>query len=139
MAKQQESNKLRRQIIKHQNIENLEQLQFLNWEGNYGNNNQKIGKWVAYWKGEKLIAGGDYDEFENKIGAWAELDQNFSELFLLLLIQISYCLVFHIGNYKNGIKQGVWQTIQIHSGDGLFDENEKKNGSWTELHNNFNK
>ncbi|CAD8051101.1 unnamed protein product [Paramecium primaurelia] len=69
----------------HQNIEHLEQIQYLSWEGNYGKNNQKIGKWIAFWKGERLLAGGNYDEFEYKIGQWVELDQNFCEFIFIFI------------------------------------------------------
>ncbi|CAD8211012.1 unnamed protein product [Paramecium octaurelia] len=30
-------------------LKNLEQIISLRWEGIYGENNKKIGKWVAFW------------------------------------------------------------------------------------------
>ncbi|CAD8112465.1 unnamed protein product [Paramecium sonneborni] len=36
-------------------MNNLEQINNLNWSGNYEKNNYKIGRWKATWKGENLV------------------------------------------------------------------------------------
>ncbi|CAD8187964.1 unnamed protein product [Paramecium octaurelia] len=35
-------------------LTNLEQIKYLNWQGEYGENYKKVGKWIATWKGENL-------------------------------------------------------------------------------------
>ncbi|CAD8096599.1 unnamed protein product [Paramecium sonneborni] len=129
IIRQQQSH-YKEQQYQSQNILNIEQIKYLNWEGNYGKNNQRVGKWDAFWKGEKLMVGGFYDEQEQKIGIWIELDHNYS----------NFCQVFHIGNYQNGKKQGNWETMQFGQiiGGGFYNQQEQKHGKWTDIHLNFN-
>ncbi|CAD8213918.1 unnamed protein product [Paramecium pentaurelia] len=47
---------------------NLEQLQNLQWTGQYGKEKQKVGVWNAYWKGNQIKdIGGEYSEKGKKM------------------------------------------------------------------------
>ncbi|CAD8194517.1 unnamed protein product [Paramecium pentaurelia] len=111
-------------------IRNLEQLKYLIWQGQYGNENQRIGRWRAYWRGEGLNIGGYYDDKGKKQGIWIELFENYWDK----------CPVTYQGEYQNGCKRGIWSTFYMVQkiGGGLYNENELKNGKWIDLHENFN-
>ncbi|CAD8110476.1 unnamed protein product [Paramecium sonneborni] len=77
------------------------------------------------------IGHGKYDTFGNKDGQWQEPHQNFWEYFQL----------YQFGQYKNGIKQGLWQIskdVQCQNEDhiiagGIYDDQGKKNKKWIDL------
>ncbi|CAD8119819.1 unnamed protein product [Paramecium sonneborni] len=111
-------------------LKNLEQIQFLQWIGQYSKNNQKTGKWQATWKCEILeTVGGLYSEEGKKNGFWKELFKNYQ----------TFCEVYEIGEYVNDEKIGNWKYIFAGKaiGGGIY-QNGKKNGNWTELSDNFN-
>ncbi|CAD8215320.1 unnamed protein product [Paramecium octaurelia] len=92
---------------------------------------RKQAKWVAYWKGKKLIAGGDYDEFQNKIGAWLSEIKILASCFVAINLH-QLLSSFHIGNdIKEQIRGGYGNDVQ------WSDYNEKKNGNWTDLITNL--
>ncbi|CAD8149895.1 unnamed protein product [Paramecium pentaurelia] len=59
-------------------MNNLEQIKHLQWIGQYGQNNVKIGKWIIRWNGETLKdVGGQYSNDGKKQGRWIELFSNY--------------------------------------------------------------
>ncbi|CAD8212989.1 unnamed protein product [Paramecium octaurelia] len=114
-----------------QNNKNLEQVKHLRWEGQYGQELQKVGLWSAFWQGKKLDIGGRYDKNGLKEDQWIELSN----------IYQSQCQVTETGNYQQGRKTGFWQTIYKGQriGGGWYDQRlENKVGFWKEIHLNFN-
>ncbi|CAD8172296.1 unnamed protein product [Paramecium pentaurelia] len=118
--------------------------QYMTTNGEY-KNGYKIGRWETLWTTafniiNKLIACGSYDEISsNKIGKWIEISDNFC----------SNSQVTYIGEYKNGIKVGRWDTYFLkHFGDrkneliggGSYDEEHGliKIGKWIDLGHLFN-
>ncbi|CAD8116155.1 unnamed protein product [Paramecium primaurelia] len=118
--------------------------QYMTTNGEY-KNGYKIGRWETLWTTafdiiNKLIACGSYDEISsNKIGKWIEISDNFC----------SNSQVTYIGEYKNGIKVGRWDTYFLkHFGDrkneliggGSYDEEHglMKIGKWIDLGHLFN-
>lgn len=52
----------------------------LEWEGKYGQNFKKNGKWTVSWKRNNLInVGGYYSTDGQKQGLWTELIKNYFE------------------------------------------------------------
>ncbi|CAD8176801.1 unnamed protein product [Paramecium octaurelia] len=109
---------------------NLEQIQYLQWEGEYSKSNEKIGKWKAKWKGETLIdVGGYYNWDEKKHGLWKDIIQNYSKL-----VQVYEC-----GIYNNDKKQGEWKYLYEEEkiGGGIYNQKSQKNGKWIDLSDDF--
>ncbi|CAD8169911.1 unnamed protein product [Paramecium pentaurelia] len=100
--------------------QNLEQLKFLRWHGQYNNKQQKIGKWQPQWKGVNLEVGGLYCNQGMKTGNWIELFENFWDK-----SQVTF-----IGLYLNNKKQGK-------CGEGYYDYEGISQGYWINLHRNF--
>ncbi|CAD8112252.1 unnamed protein product [Paramecium primaurelia] len=112
---------------------------YIIYQGEY-NNGQKINKWNYEWiepltRNCKIIGGGIYDQYEKKQGEWTDLSNNFKQDFQVIFT----------GQYRNGIKQGQWNTLfrrnqktrfKIVCG-GLYDEEQVKQGQWTELSSYF--
>ncbi|CAD8100919.1 unnamed protein product [Paramecium sonneborni] len=69
--------------------------------GKQGQNNQKIGRWQATWKGEILDNGGGEYAYGKKSGQWKDLTQNYW----------SKAQVYEIGKYDNDIRKGVWEFV----------------------------
>ncbi|CAD8096158.1 unnamed protein product [Paramecium sonneborni] len=112
----------------------------LTYRGKY-NNGVKFGKWDTYFQSDfadqkQLIGGGEYNKQGEKNGNWIEIHEK----------DFSICDIYYLGEYKNGKKQGKWDTqfsymsvdreYQI-IGGGSYDENELKTGQWIELDENF--
>ncbi|CAD8202415.1 unnamed protein product [Paramecium pentaurelia] len=119
-------------INKPEILINLEQIQHLNWIGDYGKQNQKIGKWTATWKGLILSdVGGYYSNEGKKQGKWIEIFQNYCE----------FVQVYEVGDYVDGFKKGTWKYIYEDEkiGGGEYNKQGKKNGKWIELGNEFYK
>ncbi|CAD8208316.1 unnamed protein product [Paramecium octaurelia] len=102
---------------------------------------KKQQKWVIQYRPQKEsnfieIGGGFYDSEGRKDNLWVELHANFSQ----------QREVLYKGIYKNGIKYDQWETLQMmdnreeirNIGGGCYDENQLKNGKWTDLYENFN-
>ncbi|CAD8120896.1 unnamed protein product [Paramecium sonneborni] len=110
-------------------IINLQQIKFLKWEGQRGNNNKKYGKWIPYWKMSGLPLGGIYDYLGLKQGIWRELDENFGD----------YSQISQYGCYRNSIKVGKWKIIFKNEiiGGGYYNQIGQKIGKWVEIHQNY--
>ncbi|CAD8144089.1 unnamed protein product [Paramecium pentaurelia] len=110
---------------------NFEQIQYLQWYGNYDQNLKKVGKWTAYWKGKYLSqVGGYYSEDGSKQGIWKEIMKQFC----------GKCQVFELGKYQNNQKSGLWIYFYGNKkiGGGFYNEQAQKKGQWIELSENFN-
>ncbi|CAD8118865.1 unnamed protein product [Paramecium sonneborni] len=108
---------------------NLEQIQFLQWSGEFGKNNQKIGRWTATWKEDTLKnVGGEYSEEGEKQGLWNELIKSFCD----------QAEVYAVGQYMNGQKQAIWKYLYNDKeiGGGSYDAGIKK-GRWIQLSDDF--
>ncbi|CAD8204812.1 unnamed protein product [Paramecium pentaurelia] len=110
----------------------LEQIKYLNWQGEYGENLKKVGKWTVTWKGEILEnVGGWYSEKDNgqKVGLWKELIKNYW----------SKAQVYEIGEYQNGYRIGQWKYIYNNHqiGGGFYNESGQKIGKWIDINDNF--
>ncbi|CAK58726.1 unnamed protein product (macronuclear) [Paramecium tetraurelia] len=88
------------------------------------------GRWDIVMNNQN-VGGGNYNENGLKHGRWIDFHENYSD----------FAQIIHYGEYKNGIKQGIWainfegQTI----GGGEYDQSGLKNGDWVDLHINFTK
>ncbi|CAK55566.1 unnamed protein product (macronuclear) [Paramecium tetraurelia] len=120
-------------------IKDFNFLKYLIWDGQYDNQNKKIGKWTPYWNGDKLDAGGYYDEGGFKIGLWKEPYNMFRDL-------EQY---YFFGEYKKGKRIGKWeycyysysskkkeQTFHFKAG-GYYDNYGIKQGKWIEFVDGF--
>ncbi|CAD8130987.1 unnamed protein product [Paramecium sonneborni] len=112
-----------------ENFDNLEQIQNLQWVGNYDKNLKKVAKWSVKWNGLKLQnVGGYYSENGQKKGLWKDLFKNYCSL----------VNVFAEGEYYNGIQEGIWKYIQMNKmiGCGYYIKGQKI-GKWIELDEGF--
>ncbi|CAD8123267.1 unnamed protein product [Paramecium sonneborni] len=109
--------------------QNFEQLKRLFWVGKTNCQGQKIGKWNAVWRGEKLKVGGYYNDEGEKSGNWIELFENYWDK-----AQVTY-----EGVYDNGKKKGQWTIFQkdIEIGGGMYNIEGEKTGVWIEAFENY--
>ncbi|CAD8066620.1 unnamed protein product [Paramecium primaurelia] len=119
-------------------ITNFDFLRYLLWDGQY-HTKQKIGRWTPYWKGNRLDAGGIYNEEGLKIGKWIEPVNMFGET----------DRVNFVGLYKQGIRVRNWQYFLYYyhhetkkfilhfKGGGYFNDSGNKQGKWIELIEGF--
>ncbi|CAD8211455.1 unnamed protein product [Paramecium pentaurelia] len=117
---------------KYQIFQNFEQIQFFQWLGNFGENNQKIGRWTATWKEENLKnVGGQYSEDGKKQGLWKEIIKNFC----------NHAKVFEVGEYMNGFRKAIWSYLyndkEIGGGSYDIEGNGIKIGRWIQLSDDF--
>ncbi|CAD8051929.1 unnamed protein product [Paramecium primaurelia] len=74
----------------------------------------------------------NYNQNGVKNGKGIELNENFYYC----------CQVVYIGEYKNNIKIGRWDTIYLENniiiGGGNYDNNGLKEGEWVDLHEGYN-
>ncbi|CAD8094416.1 unnamed protein product [Paramecium primaurelia] len=101
-------------------LTNYEQIKYLQWDGDYGEDMRRNGKWTAFWNkqvlsnvGERVVDG---------------MCKKFFQAF-----------VFEIGEYKNDFRIGNWsyefenQRIK----GGSYNIYSEKNGKWMELSEGF--
>ncbi|CAD8178217.1 unnamed protein product [Paramecium octaurelia] len=109
---------------------NLEQIQYLQWHGKYGHNNQKVGKWIATWKGEQLQGvGGEYSDDGEKQGLWRDMIKNYW----------SQAQILEEGVYIGGLRNGIWKYIYENKeiGGGDYNKQGLRNGKWIQLSEGF--
>ncbi|CAD8171808.1 unnamed protein product [Paramecium octaurelia] len=121
---------------------NMDQIMNLNWVGQYGQNNLKIGKWTIKWEGKILQdVGGEYNQKqyynlnklysvdEKKQGKWKEIIKNYW----------SKAQVYKVGEYQNGLRTGKWKYIYGENviGGGKYNEQGNKMEQWVELSSHF--
>ncbi|CAD8154083.1 unnamed protein product [Paramecium octaurelia] len=108
----------------------VDQIKYLQWEGQYGEKyKKKVGYWQPTWQGKELKGAGGYYDNGLKQGLWKELAKNYQ-------IQAQ---IYEKGEYINDIKQGTWKYIYNNDiiGGGYYDYQGLKNGKWIELHDEF--
>ncbi|CAD8195692.1 unnamed protein product [Paramecium octaurelia] len=113
-----------------QQMTNFEQINYLYWKGCYGNNNQRVGYWMATWDGEALTdVGGHYNDDGRKEGNWVEILSTFCTL----------SQVYEIGEYENGLRKGRWKYVYQNKeiGGGEYCQFGEKKGHWKELQKGF--
>ncbi|CAK80492.1 unnamed protein product (macronuclear) [Paramecium tetraurelia] len=122
---------LKKQQTKPNTFYNIEQIVCLDWQGEYGENNLKSGKWKAIWKGKQLKVDGGYYENGMKQGLWNELFKNY----------FCHSQVYEQGEYLNNKKVGKWQYFNLNDeiGGGSYDEGGIgiKVGKWIDLDEEF--
>ncbi|CAD8058043.1 unnamed protein product [Paramecium primaurelia] len=104
-------------------MNNLEQIKHLQWIGQYGQNNVKIGKWIIRWNGETLKdVGGQYSNDGKKQGRWKELFSNYW----------NKAQVYEEGDYVDDQRQGTWKYVQEDRqiGGGQYNQLGEKDGKW---------
>ncbi|CAD8191775.1 unnamed protein product [Paramecium pentaurelia] len=108
---------------------NIEQVKHFQWQGEFEQNNKKIGKWIAKWNGKVLQDVGGYYSNGLKYGLWKEPIQNYW----------NKAQVFEVGQYINGQKRGVWMYIYNKKklNGGQYNEQGQKNGKWRDLSDGF--
>ncbi|CAD8151586.1 unnamed protein product [Paramecium pentaurelia] len=115
--------------IRPEILTNLEQIYYLQWKGEFGNN-KKIGRWIATWMGNTLNGvGGQYTNDGKKHGKWKELVQNYQK----------EAQVYEEGEHDNGLRIGDWKynyKDEIING-GIYNYKGEKDGQWTELSKKF--
>ncbi|CAD8068131.1 unnamed protein product [Paramecium sonneborni] len=110
-------------------LTNLEQIKYLQWQGNYGLNNHKIGQWKILWDCKILDGvGGEYREGE-KQGQWKEPIKNYWSL----------SQVYEIGQYDKDKNKGSWKLIENDNkiGGGQYNCFGQKEGKWIDIYENF--
>ncbi|CAD8090427.1 unnamed protein product [Paramecium sonneborni] len=110
-------------------LNNYDQIKYLKFEGQYGLDCKKFGKWKTIWNGEVLKELGGYYQNGLKQGLWKELIRNYQSL----------AKVYEKGAYLNGQKYGMWNYIYKNQniGGGFYNEQLKKKGKWIELSEGF--
>ncbi|CAD8177310.1 unnamed protein product [Paramecium octaurelia] len=111
-------------------LQNLEQIQYLRWFGNYDQNHQKVGKWIATWRGEGLKdVGGQYSNDGKKKGLWKELLADFW----------SKTNAYEFGEYIDGQRRQTWKYIYKDQElcGGEYNDHGQKNGIWKEFWEGF--
>ncbi|CAD8208397.1 unnamed protein product [Paramecium octaurelia] len=111
-------------------LTNLDQIKYLSWIGEYGENKKKVGRWFANWDGILMAdVGGYYSQEGKKIGQWKEINDNYSKN-----IQI-----YQIGQYINDQRRGIWRNISNEKdiGGGFYDEQGSKHGLWIDVSDSF--
>ncbi|CAD8089843.1 unnamed protein product [Paramecium primaurelia] len=111
-------------------LNNLEQIRYLQWLGQYNQNQNKVAKWSAVWKGDQLLeVGGYYSEDGLKQGFWKELSRNYS----------NENQVYECGEYINDQRNKQWKYIYDNKiiGGGVYNKQGQKIGKWVELDDEF--
>ncbi|CAD8110381.1 unnamed protein product [Paramecium primaurelia] len=122
--------KIKETTRKPEILTNLEQIQHFYWSGNYGQKNQKIGNWLATWKGETIQGvGGKYSDDGQKQGKWREIVKNYWSL----------GKVFEEGEYVKDQRIAVWKYIYENNeiGGGGYNTEGLKIGKWIDLSEGF--
>ncbi|CAD8068160.1 unnamed protein product [Paramecium sonneborni] len=110
-------------------LKNIEQIKYLTWQGQSGQNNKKNGKWVATWKGEDIMNVGGYFMDGLKQGLWIQMIKNYWD----------QAQVFEIGEYENYIRRNRWNYIYDNKkiNGGSYNVNGQKYGKWFEFCEGF--
>ncbi|CAD8104257.1 unnamed protein product [Paramecium sonneborni] len=109
---------------------NLELIRYFKWQGEYGLENKKCGRWIATFQGNILKDVGGYFVDGFKQGIWKVIKNNFW----------TKAKVYLIGEYYNDLKRGQWKYIQdakIIYGGYYNNEEGYKKGKWVELGEGF--
>ncbi|CAD8080418.1 unnamed protein product [Paramecium primaurelia] len=97
-------------------------------------NGKKCGLWDVFEQ-NIFTGGGLYDANGLKHRKWIDLSDNFKD----------YIHIVYIGEYINGKKCGMWETLFRYDKEnnfekifsGQFNDQGQKNGKWIELSDNF--
>ncbi|CAD8194487.1 unnamed protein product [Paramecium pentaurelia] len=113
----------------HDQFNNIDQIKYLHWVGEFGQNNRKSGKWKANWSGPDCKIVGGYYENGLKQGLWNEFTKNYWS-------QAEIC---ENGEYFNDQKIGEWKYIYDNTiiGGGQYNKQGQKQGKWIELSDGF--
>ncbi|CAD8213444.1 unnamed protein product [Paramecium pentaurelia] len=123
----------------------IEQIQFLQWQGQYGPNYKQQVKWIATWKGEIIQEVDGYNENELKLGQLKQPSKNYWRQ----CIQNSQAQLYESGEYYldqilgDGIISMItklWMFInQFISGGESYDygSGKIKIGYWINSHDRF--
>ncbi|CAD8121069.1 unnamed protein product [Paramecium sonneborni] len=101
----------------------MDQIKYLKWKEEYGQQNNKISKWTASWQGQLLQNVGGYFNDGLKQGMWKELTKNYQKN-----AQVYYC-----GYYFNNLRRAEWQYVYSNKriGGGFYNNQGQKTGKWT--------
>ncbi|CAD8117319.1 unnamed protein product [Paramecium primaurelia] len=110
-------------------LTNMEQIKYLQWQGEYGKNMRKQGKWMALWNGEALIEVAGYFENGLKEGLWKQIFKSYGD----------QGQVYESGEYFQNQKIGRWNYFYQKNkiGGGSYNQIGLKNGKWIELCDQF--
>ncbi|CAD8159247.1 unnamed protein product [Paramecium pentaurelia] len=110
-------------------LNNVEQIKYLRWQGEYGQNKKKLGKWIAFWNGEALIEVGGYFKNGLKEGLWKQIFKSYWDK----------AQVYESGVYVQNQKVGMWNYFYKKNkiGVGSYNQIGLKNGKWIELIDEF--
>ncbi|CAD8159241.1 unnamed protein product [Paramecium pentaurelia] len=113
----------------HDQFNNIDQIKYLHWDGEFEQNNRKSGKWKANWQGPDYKEVGGYYENGLKQGLWNEFTKNYWS-------QAEIC---ENGEYFNDQKIGEWKYIYDNKiiGGGFYNKQGQKQGKWVELSDGF--
>ncbi|CAD8090443.1 unnamed protein product [Paramecium sonneborni] len=113
-------------------LNNMEQIKNLTWQGLYGLNDKKYGKWIAFWNVLELMDVGGYYKDGLKQGLWRDITKNYQ----------SHIQIFEIGEYQKDLRVGVWKYTDDNNnwiGGGIYDYEGYKKGKWIVLDEQFSK
>ncbi|CAD8129949.1 unnamed protein product [Paramecium sonneborni] len=108
---------------------NMDQIQNLSWQGQYGKNEKKEGKWVAFWDKNILKNVGGYFNNGQKEGQWKDLFLNYCD----------QAKVVETGLYFKSLRIGIWNYIfkDMKISGGLYNVDGQKQGKWIVLDERF--
>ncbi|CAD8213686.1 unnamed protein product [Paramecium pentaurelia] len=101
---------------------NIEQINYLTWQGERSHSFQKIGRWAADWNWNYEGVGGVYSDYGQKQSQWKEMTSNFGEIKTWNYVQ---------GNNRlqnSFFENQRWRSLQRKQG---------KNIKWIELSDSF--
>ncbi|CAD8129028.1 unnamed protein product [Paramecium sonneborni] len=108
---------------------NMDQIKYLSWQGQYNLNKKKDGKWIITW--DKNILQNVGGQFKNgqKQGQWKDLFLNYYK----------QANIFETGKYYNNLRIGQWYYIfqDAKIGGGFYNQDSLKQGLWVELDEGF--
>ncbi|CAD8069661.1 unnamed protein product [Paramecium sonneborni] len=108
---------------------NVDQIHYLSWQGQYDQNEKKEGKWVAFWNKNILKNIGGYFNNGQKRGQWRDLFLNYCD----------QSKVIETGVYYKNLRIGIWNYIfkDMKINGGLYNDDGYKQGKWIVLDERF--
>ncbi|CAD8099421.1 unnamed protein product [Paramecium sonneborni] len=112
-------------IERLETFNNMDQIQNLSWQGQYGKNKKKDGKWIAFWTKELLKNVGGYYKEGQKYGLWKDLFLNYWK----------EAQIFETGEFQSDLRIGKWNYIYQNAkiGGGSYNKDGYKQGKWIDL------
>ncbi|CAD8196427.1 unnamed protein product [Paramecium octaurelia] len=111
-------------------LNNLEQIKYLKWKGDYGKSNGRKGIWNASWNQKVLSNVGGFYIQGVKEGLWVDCAKGFC---------MNQACILEIGEYRNDFRIGKWsyEFDQQKINGGTYNLYSQKSGKWVEIKEGF--